>query len=131
MTAATLGSQVTPAREVTWRQMGVLLEENDLQPGYSQSTGRAYVAHDQVLIWANVGRAALDPQITGAGRIQAARVASYLDVVGEQYTAWLGGLTPVERGRVEAEAHRIATLPDPPQHQIDAYCERHGLREFQ
>ena len=113
-------------REVAWQDLAALLATHDLTPGYSQSTGRAYVEHDGALVWAPVGAVRLDEQVPGANRIQYARLSAHAEQTDAEDEAYLASLTDEKRARELEARRRSADMPDPPGWQIDLILERQG-----
>lgn len=117
----------TAGDQVTWQELAGVVDALDLEPGYSAGTGRAFVVlADDSLLWAEVGGIRLDEHVPGANRLQHARILADMRKREAEDEAYLASLTDEQRERELDARRKFADQPDPPQHKIDAYMERHG-----
>lgn len=118
----------TDSDQVTWQELAGVLDALDLTPGYSNSTGRAFVVlADDSLLWAEVGHVTLSQHVPGADRLQLARSAAYLRKIEAEREAERAAITnPDALAYYDAARAREVAVPDPPGHLIDALLERQG-----
>lgn len=122
---------MTAAQEqVTWQELGGVLDALNLRPGYSISTGRAFAEVDGTLLWADCLHAKLDPAVPGANRLQQARVEATMRRDEAEREAELAAMTPEQREAAEDSRRRFQNMPDPPGWQMDHHAERHGATHY-
>lgn len=120
-----MSTTVRQEREVTWQELAALLDEHDLTPGYSTTTGRAFVEHDAALVWADA-RGRLDQMVPGSNRLQLARIQADMAKREAEDVAYLATLTADQRAHEMECRRKFNEMPDPPDWQMERELERQG-----